>query len=256
MKSGYSSGVIAEVLDGWLNAEVRSSGVDNTYLDDYKTAIEGLKGGYGHPKNFTAGKHESHVHIRLPQAWETFVMTLEPDTPEESRDYQSAWLLFTPLMQVSGTYRNQCYMEASNANDYLTRRMSRPTALDMRQVVSDRLRVWLPEPDNFADATITTEVLGRQLKLVSEAGSKAVKIVCARAAMKYDFGSEHSRSALAMIGAQSEWASFATDCVVLAAKIRNGELAKVPFLEPKSISADPPPAVKYPLRPDFHGWFI
>ena len=239
---------IAGVFDNWLHDEVRSSHTEvNSYLDEYDTAIKGLKGGWANPQNFTARKHESHVHIRLPQAWKTYNMTLQPDTPHNQREYQSAWLMFTPLMQISGTYRNQCYMEATDAEDYLRRRMSRPSALDMRKTVDDRLRIWLPEENNFKEAKINLEDLGRELQVASELGTRAVKRVCARAAIGYDFGQEGSRSAHEMIEAQHAWASFATDCVVFAAKLRGGKLETVPFLEPKSISATPPPEVIYPL---------
>lgn len=248
MVSEHSSEAISQVFDDWLSAEVRSSAVEvNSYLDEYKTAIKGLKGGYGHEHNFLARKHEGHVHVRLPQAWETFTMSLEPGASEAEKEYQSAWLLFTPLMQVSGTYRAQCWFEASDGNDYLDRRQSRPSGIDMQKTVADRLKVWLSNSDNFAGANITTEDLHRQLKLVSKAGETSVKRVCARAVLGFDFGERDSRSSREMVAAQYNWASFATDCLILAAKMRKGELAAVPFLEPKSISSDPPPEVIYPL---------
>ena len=58
-------------------------------------------------------------------------------------------------------------------------------------------------------------------------------------------GQEDSPSIQEVLKAQREWIIFATECVTLAAKIRRGELARVPFLEAKSISADP--KVTYPL---------
>lgn len=245
VEKAEASEAISDVFNDWLNTEVRSSAGD--YLDDYTAAVRGLKGGINHKDNFLALKHESHVHNRLPQAWETFVISLEPNNPEEQREYMSAWLMFTPLMQVSGTFRTQCYLEAQNAEDYLVRRQARPSGINMQNTVAERLKVWLPNPDNFADASLTVEELGRQLKIVSEVGEKAVKRVCARAVIGYDLKQEGSRSAREMVTAQYNWASFAANCVVLAAKLRRGDLAAVPFLEPKSISATPPPQVIYPL---------
>lgn len=248
MAKGNSSETIASAFNDWLEAEVRSSGVEvNTYLDEYNQAIRGLRGGWDHPDNFTVHKHESHVDVRLPQAWETFIMSLEPDMAQEDKDYQSAWLLFTPLMQVSGSWRNQCYVQASDASDYLVRRHSQANGIDTEAVVATRLKVWLPSPDNFADANLTVDELGRQLKNTSVTGRKALERVVERTVLGYDFGEEESVSTHNMQVAQEAWTAFSTDCVILAAKLRKGELAAVPFLEPKSISATPPPKVIYPL---------
>lgn len=238
---------IACTLADWLNAEVRSSGKEvNTYLDKYDDAIEGLQGGPGHKFNFLASKHASHVEVRLPNSWQAFNESLEKDVYEE-REYQSAYLMFTPLMQVSGTYRAQCYMEAADAGDYLRRRLLRPAGIDLRQVTARRLDKWLPEPDNFGESTITVEQLGLSLERASKIGGRVISEVCQRAERKFDFGIEGSATAQVLKSAQIEWASLTIDCITLAAKQRRGQLEAVPFLEPKSISSDPPPTVIYPL---------
>jgi len=238
---------IAGVLADWLNDEVRSSGIEaNAYLDDYDKAVEGLKNGPGHKFNYLASKHASHVEVRLPSAWQAFNESLEKDIYEE-REYQSAYLMFTPLMQVSGTYRAQCYMEAADVGDYMRRRLLRPAGVDLWQVAARRLDKWLPEPDNFGDSTITVEQLGLSLERASKIGGRVVSEVCQRAERNFDFGIEGSATARVLKSAQIEWASLAIDCITLAAKQRAGQLEAVPFLEPKSISADPPPKVIYPL---------
>jgi hypothetical protein len=251
-----NSEAIAGTFDSWLNAEVRSSGVDNTYLDEYKTAIEGLLGGLNHKNNFLPLKHESHVNVRLPQAWQTFNMSLEDGIDSEEVDNQSAGLLFTPLMQVSGTYRGQCYLESNSGEDYLAKRHARPHGIDMEEVVAHRLNLWMPGTDKFEGAGITVDKLGKRLSRVRKIGTKAIVEACQRAERGNDVGIKESATVQVLKTAQIEWAAFATDCVVLAAKLRAGELEAVPFLQPKSISAKPPPKVVYPLDAAFKDWSI
>lgn len=70
--------------------------------------------------------------------------------------------------------------------------------------------------------------------------------VCSRIKVGYELGHPvGSTSVQEIIVAQYAWSRLTIDCVVLAAKIRKGELAAVPFLEPRSISLDP--QVVYPL---------
>lgn len=246
MSNSQAGERIADVFADWLNKEVRSSHTEvNAYLDDYSVAVSGLR--ESQTNNFLAQKHNSHVNNRLPQALETFKMSLEPGTPAEQADNQSAWLMFTPLMQVSGTYRGQCYIEATDGFDYMARRQSRPTAIDLEKVADRRLRVWLPDSDNFGLASISVEQLERRVSVATRIGGNAIAEVCMRAEQERDFGIENSVSAQVLKSAQMEWASFATDCLILAAKLRGGELEAVPFLEPKSISSTPPPEVFYPL---------
>lgn len=246
---------IAGTFDGWLNAEVRSSGVGvNEYLDEYTTAVRGLRGGYNHPDNFTARKNESHLGIRMPQAWATYQLTQGEDVDPKIRDNQSGFLMFTPLMQVSGTFRTQCYLEASSPEDYLVRRHNRPHGIDMEHIVSERLAKWLPESDSFTEAGIDIPQLGRQIEIVAALGRKSIEAMCEQTGQNLDLEEEETISTRHMQVAQREWAGLATDCLILAAKIRRGELEAVPFWEPKSISSTPPPEVIYPLDSNFSGF--
>jgi hypothetical protein len=178
---------IAHTFDGWLNAEVRSSAVGvNEYLDEYTTAVRGLRGGYSHPDNFTARKNESHLGIRMPQAWEAYKVTQDDETDVYNRDHQSGFLMFTPLMQVSGTFRTQCYLEASSPEDYLARRHSRPHSVNMEHLVGERLAMWLPEPGNLAEASIDIPKLGRQIEIVAAVGRKCIETMCEQTGQNLD----------------------------------------------------------------------
>lgn len=234
-----SAANISEAFSQWLRDEVASSSSEgdvNVYLDEFNTAREGLRGGWDHPKNFTARKLESHL-TRLPLWWEAY--TLDP-----SDDYQSARFLFNSLMQVSGCYRNQCYMEAKDADDYKERRL-KAVGIYLGTTVLHRLMDTVPASGSFAEADITLEELDKVRVEVSEAGEEAVRKVCKRTVAGFDFGVPDSMSAKFMMEAQHAWLNLSSDSVVFAAKIRGGELAAVPFLEAKSISEEP--QVIYPI---------
>jgi hypothetical protein len=253
---------INSALSEWWDAEVRSSGVViNGYLDDYVTAVRGLRGGWEHPDNFTARKNEAHVDIRLPQAWQTFEMSLQPNASQFEKDYQSAYLLFTPKMQVSGTFRTQCYLEAQGTDDenrasnYLERRHSRPAGIDILHATEEVLDEVLPPSGDIRGASVTTESLKYRLDLASEVGRKMIELMCERTMQKIDeseesdhldIGVENSPSVVYMKTAQKEWVVFCITKIIHDAKLRNGKLNDVPFLDAKSITASP--EIYHPFR--------
>jgi hypothetical protein len=234
---------IAQTFEDWLRAEDISSGIDrNTVLDDYERDLPGLKRGYD-------------------DRWEAFMTT----PPEHSKyDEMTAQISFYALKRVSGTYRDQCYLQAADPeidpDDYINRRQSRAIGVNnLPAVVNARLAThflandWDKEAD-FATASIDISELDRTRQKAIRIGDEAVKTMCARVAEGKDLHQEESESVREMLDAQYNWLTLAIDCVTLAAKIRRGDLAAVPFLEPKSISADPPPQVIYPLAPKFAGF--
>lgn len=231
---------ISGAFFGWLKGEVISSDVEvNTYLADFDEAQRRLCLGYDNDYNWTASKDKSHLD-RLPKWWEAYA-------EDPTNDYQSARVLFASLMFVPGAYRNQCYIQAQNAAQYGQRR-SKAIGINLQRTIIDHLATVLPRSGNFSHADINLELLNtRRIKVATGVGETATKSMIDRLEAGLDLGQEKSPAVETMLDAQREWIAFATDCVALAAKIRRGELAKVPFLEPKSISADPPPKVIYPL---------
>jgi hypothetical protein len=228
---------IAQTFEDWLRAEVISSGIErNTVLDDYERALPGLKRGYD-------------------DQWEAFV-TAPPEHPKY--DEMAAQISFYALKRVSGAYRDQCYLQAADPeidpDDYINRRQSRAIGVNnLPAVVNARLAThflandWDKEAD-FATASIDISELDRTRQKAIRIGHEAVTTMCARVAEGKDLHQEESKSVREMLDAQYNWLTLAVDCVTLAAKIKHGDLAAVPFLEPKSISADPPPQVIYPFQ--------
>jgi hypothetical protein len=246
MSTKPASEVVSEALYGWLDAEVKSSGQDlNSYLDDHTHAIDGLKSGWEHPDNSTAQKFISHMD-RFPIWWEAFAYN--PDD-----DYQAARIMFNGLMQVSGTFRDQCYLQASNNDNYLNSRAD-AVGVNIYRLVEERLKTLLPSPGDFTNADIDIEKLNEQRTKISDIGEFAIRRICIRANMGYDLEEEDSISVKYMELAQRRWLEFAVDCVAMYAKTRSGNLSAVPFLEPKSISAKPAPKVIYPLDSSFEGF--
>jgi hypothetical protein len=233
-----SSNISAAVYD-WLEAEVNSSGVErNSFLDDYESAIRGLRGGWEHPQNFTARKLESHMD-RLPLWYEAFAL-------DPKDEYQAARLIFAGLMQVSGSYRNQCYIEATDAEDYIGRRR-KIVGVNIQNIVRGRLNELLPKSGDFNYADLSVEAMEPGINEIAAKTRSEVSAVSYRLNIGYDLGVEGSVAAHKMQEAQSMWLGFTTDCIAIAAKIRMGELEAVPFLEPVSIT-DQSGKSYYPLR--------
>lgn len=224
----------------WLRAEVQTSRVErNRVLDEFDKAIEGLEGGWEHPYNFTARKAESHTD-RLGPWFEAF--TLEPDD-----DFQAARIIFAGLMQISGGYRNQCYVEASDAADYIKRR-EKGVGIDLRQPISARLHINLKGAADFLDARMTLEQLDERRRSIETIGIKVTQSMAELVRLDKDneIKRYRTRATLEAQTAQFSWAAFTTDALTLVAKMRGG-LAGVPLLEPRSIS-DQSGITYYPFK--------
>ncbi|MBI4034436.1 hypothetical protein HY380_00895 [Candidatus Saccharibacteria bacterium] len=235
---GQATSISQACLD-WLGQEIQNSSTSgdiNAYLDDYVTAVEGLSGGWDHPKNYTARKLESHLS-RLPYWFEAY-------SYDPLDDYQSARLLFAGLMQTSGSYRNQCYLQATSAEDYIHRRTTRSIGINFQGFCQERLEELVPD-GRLSKARINLEGLGDHVSRAISVGEAAVRRVCNRVQDGQDLGKQTSASVMEMLMAQHVWSRLVIDSVIFAAKIRNGNLQTVPFLEPKSISLDP--KVIYPI---------
>lgn len=236
--------IIAQGFAEWLRAEVVSSTAAdnrNKYLDDLTDVRRSPALPVEDPANKIAGKTYSHLS-RLPHWWEAY-------TYDPSDDFQSGRILFSPLMLISGAYRNQCYVQASDQEDYLSRRSSPvPVGIDIGRIITARLVKWfdtVPPADGFAEAPLNLNNLEDGMQESRRRGELALQVMCRRAQESPDFGQEESETVLALRAIQQTWLEFGTDLVTYAAKIRGGRLAAVPFLEAKSISDEP--QVYYPF---------
>jgi hypothetical protein len=228
---------VAGVVHDWLVAEVESSSGDrNQYLDDFSKWQQQIRLGYDDDRNWTSNKNRAHLD-RLPIWWQAY--ELDP-----LHDEASAKITFAGLIFISGAYRNQSYFQAQDADDYQARR-AHGVGIDLESAVSTRLNTHLPRTGSFKTANITLETLDERRKQAAVIGEQTIKTVCARAYYGYDLGQENSRSVNEMKQDQYAWATFVTDAVTLAAKLRGGDLDAVPFLHPVNISDNP--GVIYPF---------
>jgi len=225
---------IAIGLTGWLAEEAAISSRENdrnSYLDDLITMRQKLSLPPDNPDNWSAQKVYSH-HDRLPFWFEAF--TLDP-----TNDAQSAKLLFAFLMRVAGTYKVQCYFQATDQDDFMRRKLEPNIyGADIRIVTNERLSkvnfggVYNQQPMDIGALSDTMRAAIVQEK-------EDLPLLCERARLGQDFGLEDSPGAHLAAAAQTTWLKCAVDAIVYAASIRNGDLDEVPFLEPRSISDEP-----------------
>lgn len=239
-----TSDAISSVFYDWLAAEVRMSHIErNQSLDKLSDALEGLHGGWEHPKNFTAIKHRSHVDDRYPLWWETYQSTTSEDP---HYDLQSAQLIFNALMQVSGSFRNSCFIRARTQAHYLMLR-HRAVGVVIPRVVGEVLGQEMTEDGNLEETGIDDMGFKKEIDRISGVGGLAVRRLCARREMGYIPRDRDYLSMQYMNLAQRRWLELATEGVVLAARNRGGDLSAVPFLEPRSIT-DQTGTIHYPFR--------
>jgi hypothetical protein len=244
---------IAQALDNWLKAEVVISGESrNSYLDasdqDRQVAEQtfaDMRARFALPydvdRNWNAAKDKSHQG-RWP-GW------LQGYTVEPKNEIATAQIGFAPLMSISGAYRSQCYIQASDQSDYLARRVN-GIGIDIEAEVNAQLSEVLYR-GNFKGSKISFDGLTRLFDYTYAQGEIGIRAMIARLQRGYDLGEEDSRSVESMKSTQRRQVQLATYCIALAAKNRGGNLEAVPFLEPISIS-DQSGEPHYPLGQEVH----
>lgn len=228
--------VIARGLGGWLKKEVGSSAVGrNQYLDDFEEFRSSLSLLYNNHNNSNAEKNRSHYN-RLAQ-WTDGLTRYYEGFDSEQRDYALARQIFCAQMYLSGLFRAQCLMQASDQEDYYHRRLDGSfIGIDLEDTISARLDqspAITPRLDEIAERTLMLndkqQTYVEQLHLTG----------------RDDAGRQTSPTVNTVLALQKEWVDLVVDYAVFAANERGGKLSAVPFLEPKSISDDP--QVYYPF---------
>jgi hypothetical protein len=234
---------IAKAMNDWLQAEIESSMEGrNAILDDWEQFQRDLRLPFDDPHNQNAGKTKSHYN-RLLQ-W-TLASEQYPDLLQD--DYYLARQMFCAQMFVSGAYRRQCFLQAHDADDYALRRRSMgPVGINLQDTVAQRLSDYssgdpfltLPYK-NTPEAHLTEETMQ-----TNDGGLQISKEVHDMALA--DAGHEESRSISLLRLSQDLWTQLTVDYIAFIAQQRGGQLAEVPFLQPKSISDSP--EVRYPFH--------
>jgi hypothetical protein len=225
---------ITAVTYDWLAAEVASSSDPanvNAILNDYSAAIQGLEGGFKHPNNFTWNKHDGHMG-RLEQDYDEFIGS-SPEKAEFNK--LAARIVFYSFMEISGRFRNQCYAEAKDSEDYLKKRR-KAVGVSISNMVRNRLTDLIPMGGDFTDARISAEGLKPKVLHVIGRSDDAIERFCGWFAEDKDSRSPDYHPGQEMICEQYRWLNLAIDSLILITKCKDGRLPEVPFMEPRSIS--------------------
>ncbi len=239
--------LIASGLSSWLMREVGSSTTGrNHFLDEFDDFRTQLSLPYEAPGNNDAEKNRSHFN-RLEE-WTTGLSDHYFDMRPEQKDYAMARQILCAQMYLSGLFRIQCHMQATDQDDYYRRRLEGAhTGIDLGAAVADRLPLLFgvnpPKPDGGVSSAWLSfnELVGQTLTL-NEVQRKFIKLLHATGVN--DVGQEQSPTIAAGANLQKAWTGLVVDYIGYVAAER-GNLRAVPFLEPKSMTEDP--QVYYPF---------
>jgi len=245
--------LITVAIRDWLEAEVVTSGESrNRYLDasdkDAETAqkkhddiMKRLALPFDDDNNWVANKHKGHVQQRVPHWIDFFEATADDPT---KADFYAAQAGFAPLVSASGSYRVQCYLISKGPSEYAELR-SKVAGVDLEKAVGETLKA-RNAVKSFSAAEISFDGLRKVFDYTYAQTEIYFRGMIARLEHGLDQSGEDSLSVKAMEKSQISFIKLATDCVIMAAKLRKGNLAAVPFLEPVSIS-DQSGNTYYPL---------
>lgn len=234
------SETVSVALSNWLQEEVASSVVGkNQVLDDYTGFYNSLLKPSTDPNNVNYGKALSHFN-RLRLWTDQFANMVDSDQA-------TARQLFCVQMFMSGLFRTQCMLEATDQEDYYQRRMSgKAVGVDLSTVIAEQMQTRSGTLKDHVDFSSATPNLAELVELTDQTNETHKALI----QKLHDRDNSTSNVDLPMIEdiktMQVAWAELAVDYILFAAHERGDQLAPVPFWEPKSISENP--AIYYPFQ--------
>jgi|SRR3989344_3783001 len=233
---------ISQSFYDWLKAEVVTSGESrNRYLDNFDEVRRRMALPYDDDDNWNSQKDKSHQQ-RLPGWLQTYELSSAGDSEAE---FCSARVLFAPLMSISGAYRSECYLKAQDQEEYIKLR-SQAIGVDLEQTAFYHLRENMPD-GNFSKAELSIEALKNRFYQTYSKGEARIREMNDGLLIGYGIGESNSKSVQEMHRTQYDHTRLAIDCLIMAAKLRKGDVKAAPFLEPVSIS-DQSGKTHYPLK--------
>jgi len=222
--------IVATVIKDWLTAEKISSYDDNNAgLNEYKRYASSQGLAWDDDSNAFTIKGRGHYNRLARRTNE-----IDEDT---ANDTFLATQLFDALMSLSGHYRLQCVVRADSKQQYMDLRYGpAPLGISIPEHVDQRLTVQygeLPSHEDlkkpvvhFADIKLMTTTANEyRLALMKELFDR-----------KRIIGTRKAIYAGKLVASQALWLDTAVDHILYSAAKNEGNLAKVPFLEPKSIT--------------------
>lgn len=229
--------LMSNAINWWLTQEVIESDFGrNAYLSEFNKRRGDFYIPYDEDLNYMFQKAKSH-HNRLV----TWIRQYSEDELWRD-DWHTAKLTFAPLMQISGSYRKQCYLEADGPQDYLRRRLlAGPTGINVHSAVAEEIE------DPTTVAMISTDPADRLARITERTLDvndqnvvlqRAIHEWAAQRILPSDgpIASPDDEPVVAMIKSQKLLTGLLVAHIAVAASFRDFNYAKVPFLEPKSIS--------------------
>ena len=236
---------ISRVLQDWLNVEARTSMRDvNAYLMSLQNFHADIERSYNDSLNRTGGKSQGHLDRPTGVWWERFVT-------DPANDEVSATQTFASQMLLSGFRRNQIMLEAKSQDEYEDRWQSGELGIDLVDTVAERLTERFAKSSDevanvdFEAADLTLDALFTTAFFTVKRGRWTQEYL-------YEFGHKDlykpdAPCSILQRQMQEAWAGLATDHIIYAASLRDGDLARVPFLQPISITQQPEDPVYYPF---------
>jgi hypothetical protein len=241
-----ATAITAALLE-WQQAEIEASMSTmnrNSVLDNWNDFYAGLSMDFNDDKNKSTRKAIDHAD-RLRSF--TLQAELYPDFVND--DVYLARQLFCAQIFLSGAFRKQCFLQATDAEDYKSRRLHNgPLGIDLSETVEQRLSEYQSEyvMPEYTYGTSAWARLSEHTLRSNETSLEMMKLV--HGISRRDAGKEDSPATVLLKTGQSMWARLAVDYIVFAAtRSGNFELADVPFRGGKSISDDH--ELYYPFQP-------
>lgn len=236
--------IIADGIDYWLKKEVGSSATGrNRYLDDFDEFRQSLDLPYNDHRNTLTQKNHSHYNRLV--LWSGLFAEYD-DLDDSQKERVVAQQLFGAQMFLSGIFRIQCFLQATDQEDYYKQRLEgHYIGIDLERTVSDRLAELfetIPGPTDF-NKPMSLQELKHHTLAMNEQQRHCIKDLCENGSQ--GAAQEGSPAATAMTDVQKGWVDLIVDYIAFAASDGGGDLSTVPFLEPKSISDDP--QIYYPF---------
>lgn len=221
---------IAQVFHDWLVAEVESSSQNqNAILDDWASFHAALQMPFSDNANVSARKADSH-YSRLRLWTDEFAKGHVDDS-------SIAHQIYGTLTGMSGAFRTQCNTFASNQNQYTTRRQNgEPLGINISVQVQKRLVERFGKLPDQQDLAYKANSLGELVELTHTTNESRLEIIKQLYDGKPLLGLRKVVALMRLMRNQREWLDLGVDYVIYAAQKNDGDLTKVPFMQPLPIT--------------------
>lgn len=235
--------IIARTLGNWLDTEIINSSIDgNAPLDSYAGFQKSLTLPFGDSQSVDTLKTISHYQrLRL---W-----TDELFSKDDSDEIFSKQL-FGIMMNISGAHRVQCLVISPNQGSYnIHRSNNEDLGLSLGKCVTERLvstHGTVPDAEAMKSQAIDKETLINDTFAATDLHYNTVKGFFSGRPLAARRSTWNVVYASRLCAVRREWTNLAVDYISYGAQQREGDISKVPLLEPTTITRA---KMIYPFEP-------